>query len=171
VNKEALDLGIGNMTTSEPLPSVMRLSPPASRLLSFGKVRESLEFPLFFIFISFGTVFCCIVETLTMETVRGQRRAEIQSSGFTPSYSKTPVSENQVNHLKIREFISWLVCFTVIGCLTGIMKFLKLGITAESITSALFYISVLAVAYFTYRIISLSRNPVPLKSGKLHELN
>lgn len=106
-----------------------------------------------------------------METVRRQRRAEIQPSGFTSSYSKTPVSENQVNHLKIREFISWLVCFAVIGCLTGIMKFLRLGITAESITSALFYISVLAVAYFTYRIISLSRNPVPLKSGKLHELN
>jgi hypothetical protein len=106
-----------------------------------------------------------------METVRGQRRFRIQSSGLSPSYSKTSSPENQVIKLKIREFIAWLVCFSVITSLTGLMKFLKLAVTVESITTTLFYLSIFAVAYFIYRIVSLSRNPVQLKSETLHELN
>ena len=106
-----------------------------------------------------------------MQTIPEQRRMDIQSTGFLPSYSQTPSSENQVNRLKISEFKSWLACFAIVAFLTGLLKFLKVGVTVEPITSMFFYISLLAVAYFLYRIVSLSRNPVQVKTGSLHELN
>jgi hypothetical protein len=106
-----------------------------------------------------------------MQTVREQAPVRLSNSGFKSTPSQFRISENQVNKLKIREFISWSVCFAVIVVLTGLLKYLKVGITMESVTSALFYSSLLALAYFIYRIVSLSRNPAQIKSNPFHELN
>jgi len=106
-----------------------------------------------------------------MDTVREQARMNIQSSGFIPNYSPSSTTENQSTRIKIRESISWLVSFALITFLTGLLKFLKIGVTVESITSALFYTSLFAVSYFIYRIVVLSRNTVQLKKENLHELN
>jgi hypothetical protein len=108
-----------------------------------------------------------------MQTVREQG-----SRGMSPtqyrSYSiqtQTPVSENQVKHLKIIEFRSWSLCFSVIVLLTGLLKYFKLGITMETVTSLLFFSSLFGLVYFIYRIVTLSRSPVQLKSNQVHELN
>ena len=106
-----------------------------------------------------------------MQTVHEQSRMETPSARFRPSHSQAPASENQVKKLKIREFISWSVCFAIVAGLTGLLKLLKVGVTAESITSTLFYISILALGWFVFRIVTLSRNPVQVKSSTLHELN
>jgi hypothetical protein len=106
-----------------------------------------------------------------MQTVREQAPVRLSNSGFQPAQSQFRISENQVNKLKIKEFISWSVCFAIVTILTGLLKYLKLGVTMESVTSALFYTSLLALAYFIYRIVSLSRNPVQVKNNSYHELN
>jgi hypothetical protein len=106
-----------------------------------------------------------------MQTVREQAPVGLSTSGFKPTQSPFRISENQVNKLKIREFISWSVCFAVITLLTGLLKYLKVGITMESITSTLFYTSLLALAYFIYRIVSLSKHPAQVKTNPYHELN
>jgi hypothetical protein len=142
------------------------------QIFSSRLLKEILEFTFFSISNSFGTVFCCIIEmTQTMNTVREQARININSSGFIPHYSPSSATENQSTRIKIRESVSWLVSFAVISFLTGLLKFLKIGVTVESITSALFYISLFSVSYFIYRIVALSRNTAQLRKGNLHELN
>jgi len=106
-----------------------------------------------------------------MQTVREQTPVGLSTSGFKPVQSQFRVSQNQVNKLKIREFTSWSVCFAIITVLTGLLKYLRVGITMESVTSTLFYTSLLALAYFIYRIFSLSRNHPQVKANPYHELN
>jgi len=106
-----------------------------------------------------------------MQTVREQSRTGLSTSVFNAGQSQAPVSENQAIRLKIKEFTSWSVCFAIITLLTGLLKYLRLGITMDSVTSILFYSSLLALAFFIYRIISLSRNPVQVKANNYHELN
>ena len=106
-----------------------------------------------------------------MQTVREQNGKGISPAGYKTYQSQAPVSANQEKLLKIREFRSWSVCFSVIVLLTGLLKFLKLGITMETVTSGLFYTSLCGLVYFIYRIVSLSRTPVQLISKTPHELN
>jgi len=90
------------------------------------------------------------------------------NSGFSPSTH----SQKSEKRLKIREFLSWAACFAIIGGLTGLLKYLKIGITMDAVTSALFYLSLAGLTYFIARIIILlSKRPVQLHSGNLHELN
>ncbi len=104
-----------------------------------------------------------------MQTVRKQN---MKSPGFSSSISNIPVSENQAKRLKIREFISWAACFAVITGLTGMLKILKVGITMDSVTSWMFYLSIVGLVYFIFRIISISRNPVQMmERNQIHELN
>jgi hypothetical protein len=93
--------------------------------------------------------------------------------GYSSSFSKVQVPANQPNRLKIREFISWAVCFAVVTALTGLLKYLKVGITMDAVTSALFYLSLFGVTFFVYRIIvlSTSKTRVHLDGNKFHELN
>jgi hypothetical protein len=106
-----------------------------------------------------------------MQTLREQGRIGISNSVFQAGQSQPGASSNPGNRLKIKEFTSWAVCFAIITVLTGLLKYLKVGITMDSITSVLFYSSLFALAYFIYRIISLSRSPVQAEGNIHHELN
>jgi|SRR5664279_1655975 len=103
-----------------------------------------------------------------MQTIQEQSRIGLSGSGFQGGQSQVGFA---VNRLKIKEFTSWSVCFAVIGVLTGLLKFLKLGVTMDSVTSVLFYASLMALAFFIYRIVSLSKTPVEEKRNNYHELN
>jgi hypothetical protein len=106
-----------------------------------------------------------------MQTLREQSRVGLSNSVFQASQSQSRATASPENRLKIKEFTSWSICFAIVGVLTGLLKYLKVGITMDSITSVLFYSSLSALAYFIYRIISLSRNPVQVKRNNYHELN
>ena len=106
-----------------------------------------------------------------MQATREQDRARLSDSGFYPDNSQVRVSDGQANKLKIREFTSWSVCFAIVVVLTGLLKYLNLGITVESITSVLFYSSLLALVYFIYRIVTIPRNSIQVKRNHFHELN
>jgi hypothetical protein len=104
-----------------------------------------------------------------MQTVRKETR--ITNPGFNTIPTHTGLSENNTDRLKIRELISWSVCFAAISLLTGLLKFLKVGVTMDSVTSFLFYTSLIALAYVIYRIINFPRNSAHVKSTQHHELN
>jgi len=99
-----------------------------------------------------------------MQTVHKQNMI---SPGYNSSFSRIPDPANQAKRLKIREFISWSVCFATIAGLTGLMKILKVGVTMDTVTSGLFYLSLLGLIFFISKIISASKNPVQLKSSNL----
>ena len=96
---------------------------------------------------------------------------DISPSGIKSSFSQVPVNPNQEKRMKIREFVSWSVCFAVISGLTGLMLILNVGITVASITSILFYSSLAGLAYCISRIIQLYRDSVQLNNKQIHELN
>ena len=106
-----------------------------------------------------------------MLTVREQSRIGKSDSEFKPTPSLVDKTENQENKSKIREFRSWSVCFAIVGFLTGLLKYLKIGVTMDSVTSILFYSSIFALTYFIFRIVSLSKNPARIKSNSYHGLN
>ena len=119
---------------------------------------------------SFGTFFSFNNETLQMPTVHSQEAIDTTASGFT-GIPQPPATSDQERKSRIREFISWSVCFAIVGGLTGFMKFMKIGVTMESVTSILFYLSVAGLIFFIFRIVLLSKNPANLKVNNLHELN
>jgi hypothetical protein len=119
----------------------------------------------------FGTFFSSKIETLQMQTIREPKTIDISPTGFKSNFPTSPVSPNQLKRLKIREFISWSVCFAVVCGLTGLLKFLNVGITMGPVTSTLFYLSLAGFIYFVTRIIRISKNPVALNTHNLHELN
>jgi hypothetical protein len=108
-----------------------------------------------------------------MQTIREQNGMGSPSSGYLThsAHPQALVTETQEKRLKIREFKSWSVCFATIVLLTGLLKVLKLGITMDSVTSILFLSSLCGLAYFIYRIMSLSRTPIRLNNPILHDLN
>lgn len=110
-------------------------------------------------------------ETLQMQTVREQQSIDISPVPHKSPMIPAPVSPDQVRKLKIREFISWSVCFAVITALTGLMKILQVGVTMDTVTSILFFLSLSGLIYFIYRIISFSRNPLPRSPHPRNELN
>jgi hypothetical protein len=121
----------------------------------------------------FGTVFLYKWERLQkMQTILDQPQVKENSvSGFDPSFLVIPDPENQIKKLKIKEFISWSVCFAVISVLTGLMKFMKVGVTMDSVTSIMFYGSLVGFIYFMLKIIQISKNPVQLPVRPRHGLN
>jgi hypothetical protein len=119
---------------------------------------------------SFGTYFSYEMETLQMQTFHRNDvdRSPIRFNSGLPQANDSSKSEKK---LKISEFISWSVCFAVVCGLTGLLKYLKVGVTMDTITSALFYLSLAGLIYFITRIIMMSKSPVQLHSTNLHELN
>jgi hypothetical protein len=115
---------------------------------------------------------------LQMHTIRGQKTIDTSQTGFRSSFSTDPVSSDLVKRFKVREFISWSVCFAIITIITGLLKFLKIGITMDSVTSILFYFSIAGLGWFIYKIYTLSKYPLQGNnhpdmgnSKPLHELN
>ena len=118
------------------------------------------------------------LKRLQMHTIRGQKTIDTSQTGFRTSFSTDPVSSDYVKRLKIREFISWSICFAIITVITGLLKYLKIGITMDTVTSILFYFSIAGLGWFIYKIYSLSKYPVRGNnhpdmgnSKPIHELN
>jgi len=108
-----------------------------------------------------------------MQTAREQFRKAASAAGYRPyqTPAEAMVSENQLKRVKMNEFRSWTVCFSIIVLLTGLMKVLKLGVTMESLNSILFYGSLGALAYLIYRMRTFPKASAQLKNNALHELN
>ena len=96
---------------------------------------------------------------------------DISPIRFNSGLPQQANSSDTEKRLKIREFISWSACFAIICGLTGLLKFLKVGITMDTVTSVLFYLSLAGLIYFVARIIMMSKSPVQLHARNLHELN
>jgi hypothetical protein len=106
-----------------------------------------------------------------MPTV-SKKTFDISPTPFSSGFPQISSSSNQEKRLKVREFISWSACFGFICAVTGLLKFLKIGVTMDSVTSTLFYLSLAGLIYFVTRIILLTKNPVPMDNAKpFHELN
>jgi hypothetical protein len=105
-----------------------------------------------------------------MQTFR-RNNVDISPVQFNSGFSQQPVPPIRAKRLKIKEFISWAACFAVISGLTGLLKYLKVGVTMDTVTSILFYLSLGALIYFVTRIIMLSRTQVQIHANNLHELN
>ena len=105
-----------------------------------------------------------------MQTFR-RNNVDISPIQFNSGFSQQPVSPIRAKTLKIKEFISWAACFAVVSGLTGLLKYLKVGVTMDTVTSILFYLSLAGLVYFVTRIIILSRTQVQIHANNLHELN
>jgi hypothetical protein len=106
-----------------------------------------------------------------MQTIREGKIEDIHISAFKSLASYNPSLANPEKRLKQREYISWSICFGIISFLTGLLKFLKVGVTMDSVTSILFYLSLVGVFYFVYKSFSLSKNNLRGNSNTFHGLN
>jgi hypothetical protein len=105
-----------------------------------------------------------------MQTFR-RNNVDISPVQFNSGFSRQSAQPVREKALRIREFISWAVCFAIVSGLTGLIKYLKVGITMDTVTSTLFYLSLAGLIYFVTRIVILSRSQVQIHSANLHELN
>jgi hypothetical protein len=80
----------------------------------------------------------------------------VRSSKGTVESKSDPIASD--NRLKIREYISWSLCFAVVAGITGALLIYKIGVTMSVITSILFYFSLLGFIAFIAKAI-LSAKP------------
>ncbi len=89
-----------------------------------------------------------------MQTIQKDKVTDSHFSALTSIGTNIPVRVHLDQKLKRREYVSWAISFAVISLLTGLLKFLKVGVTMDSVTSGLFYLSILGLVYFIYKIFS-----------------
>jgi hypothetical protein len=107
-----------------------------------------------------------------MQSLRRQTPVTNSSlSVFNPPTFRVTDSTNRAKRLKISEFISWSICFAVVSALTGLIKFLKVGVTMDMVTSILFYSSLAGLIYFVSKIIVQTKNPAKVNFSTAQELN
>jgi hypothetical protein len=106
-----------------------------------------------------------------MQTIKGEKKQNIDLSSFKAISSPSPVLRNQANKLKVREYISWSISFGVIFFLTGLLKFLNVGVTMDPVTKTLFYLSIVGLICSIYKIISVPRANIRHESSRFHNLN
>lgn len=107
-----------------------------------------------------------------MQTLSGQKTRNGSTSTFQSSVSPDVVSmNNHTKQLKIKEFISWSVCLGILTVITGLLKFLKIGVTMDTVTSGLFYLSLGGLTWLIYRIYKLSKDQIQTNKVSGHELN
>lgn len=89
-----------------------------------------------------------------------QKTRPIDLSRSAPKSVK-PEPDHQVsaNKLKIRESISWSICFAIVAGITGALLVYKIGVTMSLVTSILFFFSFLGFAAFVARTVRLHRPP------------
>jgi hypothetical protein len=121
----------------------------------------------------FGMVFLHILETLQLPTVQDQAKAiDISNKRFPVLHTRRfPDPARQIKSLKISEFTSWSVSFGIICLLTGLLKFLKLGVTMEPVTSIFFFFSLFGLIYSVSKAIKLSNGSLHKDGQVFHELN
>jgi hypothetical protein len=106
-----------------------------------------------------------------MQILREEKTDEIRASAFKSPASLNSLPAKPTKSLIRNENISWLICFGIVSILTGMLKFLKVGITMDTITSVFFYISLIGVFYFFYKILSASKINPQKSAGSFHGLN
>ncbi len=107
-----------------------------------------------------------------MQTLNRLKTLNGSASVFQSAASPDAVLiKNHVKRLKIKEFISWSVCLAIITLITGLLKFLKIGVTMDSVTSGLFYLSLGGLTWLIYKMVKLSRNQALTDKMLKHELN
>ncbi len=96
-------------------------------------------------------------------------------TGVNSSFTAFGDHLTAVKRQKVREFISWSVCFAIVCGLMGLLLFLKIGITMGSVTSTLFYLSLGGLIYFITRIVLITNSKTALGTHPqlpvVHELN
>lgn len=78
------------------------------------------------------------------------------NSNFTGHANQTAV---RTKKLKISELKSWALSCGVISALMGLLLYLKVGVTMETITASLFFLSLGGLIYSIYQIVLLVRQP------------
>jgi hypothetical protein len=112
------------------------------------------------------------LETLSMQTVSEEAAViDIPQNGFNSTFSGKSNHTIRTKRLKISEFKSWAVSFGVISALTGLLMYLKVGVTMETITTSLFFLSLAGMIYSVYQIILLIRQPSKFDGNPTHGLN
>ena len=106
------------------------------------------------------------MQTILEEKIEGSHISAFKSLA---SYNQSLV--NPEKRQKLKEYISWSICFGIISFLTGLLKFLKVGVTMDSVTSIFFYFSLVGVSYFVYKSFSLSKSNLRGNSSTFHGLN
>ena len=102
-----------------------------------------------------------------MQTIRQKPRlVDFPEASFTAQITRKIISQKHIKSLKISESLSWIVSFSVIVLITGVLKFLKLGVTMSTVTSGLFYLSLAGIAYFIFNIIRINKIRIN-KIGKI----
>ncbi len=111
------------------------------------------------------------MKILQMQILREEKIDEIRASAFKSPALPNSFSAKPGKSLIKNENISWLICFGIVSFLTGMLKFLKVGITMDTVTSAFFYISLIGVFYFVYKIFSVTKINPQENAGSFHSLN
>jgi hypothetical protein len=97
-----------------------------------------------------------MMESLPQETpindLTHSRKRLIRTNISAGSLAR-PVSGSSGRKLKIRESLSWMLCFAVLAGITGTLLAYKVGITMSGITSILFYCSLLGLLLFTIKLV------------------
>jgi hypothetical protein len=107
-----------------------------------------------------------------MQTVSNNaRRIDTSPNSFPNSYPRIPDPIRQIRKLKISEFKSWTICFGIISFLTGMLMYLRVGVTMETVTASLFFLSLAGMIFYVYKLILLSREPARLESNSRNDLN
>jgi|SRR5450432_680283 len=77
---------------------------------------------------------------------------DYSESTFRASLPNSDIAADHVKKMKIRELISWSISFGIISLLTGLIIFLKVGITMETVTLILFSLSLCGMVFTVSRI-------------------
>jgi hypothetical protein len=106
-----------------------------------------------------------------MQILREEKIGEIRASAFKSPASLNSFPAKPAKSLIKNENIAWLICFGIVSFLTGMLKFLKVGVTMDTVTSVFFYISLIGVFYFLYKLFSAPKNNHRENTGPFHSLN
>ena len=92
-----------------------------------------------------------------MESLSQKTRLVDLSRSSRKHVKPEPDSLLSVNRLKVRESISWSICFAIVAAITGALLVYKIGVTMFPVTSILFYFSLLGFVAFVARAVRLYR--------------
>jgi hypothetical protein len=106
-----------------------------------------------------------------MQILREEKTSETHASAFKSPASLNSFPSKPAKSLIKNENIAWLICFGIVSFLTGMLKFLKVGVTMDTVTSVFFYISLIGVFYFLYKLFSAPKRNHRENTGPFHSLN
>ncbi len=106
-----------------------------------------------------------------MQILREEKTGEIRASAFKSPASPISFQAKPGKSLIKNENISWLICFGIVSFLTGMLKFLKVGVTMDTVTSVFFYTSLIGVVYFIYKLFATPKISPRENTGSFHSLN